>query len=111
MYQKVTLVGNLGKDPEIRNTQNGKKVASFSVATSEKFKDKNGERQTMTEWHNVVFFGTTAEVIEKYLHKGSKVMINGKCWIVQAIIKAIRIITVLELVIHHKTLGATPPKI
>lgn len=75
---KVILVGNLGKDPEIKNFDNGGSVARFSVATSENYKDKNGERQTKTEWHNVVCWRKLAEIAEKYLTKGSQVYIEGK---------------------------------
>jgi single-strand DNA-binding protein len=77
---KVILVGNLGKDPEIRMTQEGGKLATFSIATSEQWKDKNtGERQDRTEWHRVVIFNEKlAEVAEKYLRKGGKVYIEGQ---------------------------------
>lgn len=75
---KVILVGNLGKDPEVRHLENGAVVANFSMATSESYKDKNGERQTQTEWHNVVLWRGLAEIAEKYLHKGNMVYIEGK---------------------------------
>ena len=75
---KIILVGNLGKDPEVRQTNNGTKVVNFSLATSETYKDKNGERQTETEWHNIVIFGKLAEIAEKYLCKGSQVYLEGK---------------------------------
>lgn len=75
---KVILVGNLGNDPEIRQTQSGDKVATLSIATSESYKDKSGQKQTKTEWHRVVMFGRIAEVAEQYLRKGSKVLIEGK---------------------------------
>jgi len=75
---KVILVGNLGKDPEVRHLENGAVVANFSVATSESYKDKNGERQTQTEWHNVVLWRGLAEIAEKYLKKGNQVYIEGK---------------------------------
>lgn len=75
---KVILVGNLGKDPEIRTTQNGDKVASFSIATSERWKDKSGQPQEKTEWHRIaVFNDRLVDVIQKYVHKGSKVYIEG----------------------------------
>lgn len=80
MLNKATLIGNVGKDPEIRTTQNGNKIASLTLATSETWKDKHsGERQEKTEWHRVVCFndGITG-VIEKYVHKGSKLYIEGK---------------------------------
>ena len=76
---KVILVGNLGKDPEVRHLESGTAVASFSVATSETYKDRNtGERKTNTEWHNVVLWRGLAEVAEKYLKKGDQVYIEGK---------------------------------
>ena len=75
---KVILVGNLGADPEIRNTQSGDKVANLRIATSERWRDRDGNNQDRTEWHRVVIFGKIAEVCEKYLRKGSKVLIEGK---------------------------------
>ncbi len=76
---KVILIGNLGKDPEVRYTTDGKPIANITVATSETWKDKNtGEPREKTEWHRVVFFGGVAKVVEQYLHKGSKVYIEGK---------------------------------
>ena len=77
---KVILVGNLGKDPESRSMQNGGKVVSFSIATSESWKDKNtGERQERTQWHNIVVFNENiANVAERYLKKGSKVYVEGQ---------------------------------
>lgn len=76
---KATIIGNLGKDPEIRYTQAGAAVASFSVAVSEKWKDKNtGQQQEKTEWINITVFGKMAEHVGKYLHKGSKVYVEGK---------------------------------
>lgn len=76
---KAILIGNLGQDPDIRKTQNGDSIANLSVATSEKWKDKNtGERKEKTEWHRVSVFGKLADIAEKYLRKGSKVYIEGK---------------------------------
>jgi single-strand DNA-binding protein len=76
---KVILVGNLGKDPEVRHLESGVAVASFSLATSESYKDRNsGERKTVTEWHNIVLWRGLAEVAEKYLHKGDQVYIEGR---------------------------------
>lgn len=75
---KVILVGHLGKDPEIRALENGRKVANFSLATTETYKDRNGERVDNTEWHNIVFWGPVADVIEKYLKKGSQIYLEGK---------------------------------
>jgi single-strand DNA-binding protein len=76
---KVILVGNLGRDPEIRNTQDGTKIASFSIATSESWKDKQtGERKDRTEWHRIAIFNERlSELAEKYLRKGSKVYVEG----------------------------------
>lgn len=77
---KVILVGNLGRDPEVRTTQNGDKVVQLSVATSESWKDRNsGERKEKTEWHRVVLFNERlADVAERYLRKGSKVYLEGQ---------------------------------
>lgn len=76
---KVILIGNLGKDPEVRHLESGVPVASFSIATSESYNEKNtGERKTVTEWHNIVLWRGLAEVAEKYLHKGDQVYIEGK---------------------------------
>jgi single-strand DNA-binding protein len=77
---KVILVGNLGADPEIRTTQDGRKIASFSVATSESWKDKNtGERKSKSEWHRVVVFSEgLVRVVESYVKKGSKIYVEGQ---------------------------------
>jgi single-strand DNA-binding protein len=77
---KVILVGNLGRDPEIRTTQSGQRVANLSVATSEQWRDKNsGERRERTEWHRVVIFNDNlCDVVEKYLRKGMKVYLEGQ---------------------------------
>ncbi len=76
---KVILIGNLGKDPEVRYTPGGDAVANITLATSESWKDKNtGEQKEKTEWHRVVFFGKLAEIVGQYLKKGSKVYIEGK---------------------------------
>lgn len=76
---KVMLIGRLGRDPEIRYSQQGVAVVNFSIATSEQWTDKNtGERQERTEWHNVVVFGKQAETCEKYLSKGSQIYVEGK---------------------------------
>ena len=76
---KVMLIGNLGRDPEIRYSQQGTAMVNFSIATSEQWNDKNtGEKQERTEWHRVVAFGKPAEILEKYLSKGSKVYIEGR---------------------------------
>lgn len=77
---KVILIGNLGRDPEVRHSQDGNKIVSFSVATSESWNDrKTGERREKTEWHRVVIFNDRlGEVAEKYLKKGSKVYVEGQ---------------------------------
>ena len=75
---KVILVGNLGKVPELRYTPSGVPVATFSLATSERFKDRNGQQQEKTEWHNIVAWRQLAEICGKYLHKGKQVYIEGK---------------------------------
>lgn len=78
MINKVTLIGNLGRDPEVRRLESGSAVAKFSVATNENYKDKNGEWQTQTEWHDVVCWGLLAERVERDLKKGKLVYIEGK---------------------------------
>jgi len=76
---KVVIIGHLGRDPEIRHSQQGTPVTNFSIATSENWIDKNtGEKQEKTEWHRVVAFGKQAETLEKYLSKGSQVYIEGR---------------------------------
>lgn len=75
---KVILVGNLGKDPEVRHLENGAVLARFPIATSESYKDKEGNRVDQTEWHNVVVWRKLAEIAESYLKKGSQVYIEGK---------------------------------
>lgn len=75
---KVIILGNLGKDPEIRYQPSGGAIANFSIATSETFKDKEGNKQERTEWHRVVLFGRTAEVAGEYLRKGSTAYIEGR---------------------------------
>lgn len=79
MLNKVQAIGNLGANPEIRNTQGGQKVANFRIACTEKWTDKqSGERKERTEWISVVVWGATADVVEKYCTKGSRVYIEGK---------------------------------
>ncbi len=76
---KVILVGRLGKDPDVRNLENGATVANFTMATSESYKDKTtGEKKEVTEWHNIVLWRGLAEIASKYLHKGDMVYIEGK---------------------------------
>lgn len=74
---KVILVGNLGKDPEVRYTQTGSAVANFSLATSEQWNDRDGKKQERTEWHNIVVWGKSAEHCGQYLSKGRQVFIEG----------------------------------
>lgn len=78
MLNKVTLIGRLSRDPETRHMPNGEAVCNFSVATSEKYTDKNGQRQEATEWHDVTMFRKLAEIAGQYLTKGSQVYIEGK---------------------------------
>jgi len=78
MVNKVLLIGNLGRDPEIRRLESGAAVAKFSVATNENYKDKSGEWQTITEWHNIVAWRGLAERAERDLKKGSMVYVEGK---------------------------------
>ena len=75
---KVILIGNLGKDPEVRYLDNGVAVANMSIATTESYKNKEGDRVSQTEWHDVVLWRGLAEIAEKYLKKGSSVYIEGK---------------------------------
>ena len=75
---KVQLIGNLGKDPEVVQLENGGKLAKFSLATNESYKNNKGERITETQWHNVVAWGKLAEIVENYLTKGKEVAVEGK---------------------------------
>jgi single-strand DNA-binding protein len=78
LRNKVQLIGNLGNDPEIITLESGKKLAKFSIATNETYKNQQGERITDTQWHNVVAWGKTADIIEQYVTKGKEVAIEGK---------------------------------
>ena len=78
MINKAILIGNLGADPELRYTQSGTPVASFRIATTERWKDKEGNPQEQTEWHNIVAWSRLAEICGEYLNKGSRVYIEGK---------------------------------
>ena len=78
LRNKVQLIGNLGNDPEIITLDSGKKLAKFSLATNESYKDANGEKQTKTEWHNLVAWNKNAELIENYVKKGQEIAIEGK---------------------------------
>ena len=75
---KVMLIGNLGKDPEVKDTGNGIKLVTFPLATSEDFKDKDGNKQTKTEWHNVVLWRALADLAARFLSKGQQVYIEGR---------------------------------
>ncbi len=78
LRNKVQLIGNLGNDPEIINLESGKTLAKFSIATNESYKNAQGEKITDTQWHNIVAWGRTATLVEKYLQKGKEVAIEGK---------------------------------
>ena len=78
LRNKVQLIGNLGNDPEIITLDGGKKLAKLNIATNETYKNQKGERVTDTQWHNVVCFGKTAEIVETYVTKGKEVAVEGK---------------------------------
>lgn len=78
LKNKVQLIGNLGKAPEVKNTENGTKMARFSMATNETFTGRTGRKETQTTWHNVVAWGKVAEIAERFLTKGKEVAIEGK---------------------------------
>jgi len=78
LKNKVQLIGNVGNEPEITNLESGKKVAKFSIATNEFYKDSKGEKQQDTQWHNIVAWGKIAEIVEKYVGKGKEVALEGK---------------------------------
>jgi len=75
---KAILIGHLGKDPEVRFTPSGQVVASFSMATTRKWKDKDGQKQEQTDWHNIVIWGKQAEIAKEWLHKGDTLYIEGR---------------------------------
>jgi len=78
LKNRVQLIGNIGKDPQIKNFDSGKTMASFSLATSESYKDAEGKKVTDTQWHQVVAWGNTANYIENYLEKGNRIAVDGK---------------------------------
>jgi len=78
LKNKVQLIGNLGNVPEVRNTESGKKLVRFSVATNEQYKNSRGEKITETQWHNLIAWGKIADIAEKFLVKGTEVAIEGK---------------------------------
>ena len=78
LKNKVQLIGNVGNEPEIMNLDGGKKVAKFSIATNEFYKNSKGEKEQNTQWHNIVAWGKIAEIVEKYVNKGKEVALEGK---------------------------------
>ncbi len=78
LRNNVQLIGNVGQEPEIKNLESGKKVASFSIATNEFYKNSKGEKVQDTQWHNIVAWGKTAEIVERYLGTGKEIAIEGK---------------------------------
>jgi len=78
LKNKIQLIGHLGNPPEVKNTENGKKMARFSIATNEDYTNAKGEKVRETTWHNIVAWGKVAEIVEKFLVKGSEVIIEGK---------------------------------
>ncbi|RBP34516.1 single-strand binding protein [Oceanihabitans sediminis] len=78
LRNKVQLIGNLGNDPEIIQLESGKKLAKFSIATNENYRNAKGEKVTNTQWHNVVAWGKTADIVEKYVAKGKEVAVEGR---------------------------------
>jgi single-strand DNA-binding protein len=77
-YNKALLIGNVGKDPEVRHLESGASVASFPLATTERFRGRDGNMQEQTEWHNIVCWRGLADLSEKYIHKGSQIFVEGK---------------------------------
>ncbi|CAL2104136.1 Single-stranded DNA-binding protein [Tenacibaculum sp. 190130A14a] len=78
LKNKVQLIGNVGQEPTITTLESGKKVVRLSLATNENYKNSNGEKQTDTNWHNIVAWGKTADIIEKYVNKGKEIAVEGK---------------------------------
>lgn len=78
LRNKVQLIGNLGNDPEVLTLESGRKLAKFSLATNDSYKNEKGERITNTDWHSLIAWGKTADIVEKYLEKGKEVAIEGK---------------------------------
>ena len=78
LRNKVQLIGNLGNDPEITNFESGKTLAKFAIATNESYKNAQGEKVTDTQWHNIVAWGKTADIIEQYTSKGKEIAVEGK---------------------------------
>lgn len=78
LRNKVQLIGNLGNNPEIINLEDGKKLAKFSLATNEHYNDKDGQKQTKTDWHNLIAWNKTADIVEQYVTKGKEIAIEGR---------------------------------
>ena len=78
LRNKVQLIGNLGNAPEVKNLESGKKLAKFSLATNESYRNQDGDKVDETQWHNLIAWGKTAEICEQYLQKGSEIAIEGK---------------------------------
>ena len=78
LRNKVQLIGNLGNDPEIITLESGRKLAKFSLATNENYKDSNGNKQSRVDWHSLVDWGKTAEIVEQYITKGKEIAVEGK---------------------------------
>ncbi len=78
LRNKVQLIGNLGANPEVKNTENGKKLAKFSIATSESYRNAKGDKITETQWHTIIAWGKLADIAEKYLTKGAEIALEGK---------------------------------
>ena len=77
-YNKVLLIGNVGRDPEVRHLESGASVATFTLATTERYKDRNGQYQDQTEWHNIVCWRNLADLSQNYINKGSQIFVEGK---------------------------------
>ncbi|MBO8428829.1 MAG: single-stranded DNA-binding protein, partial [Bacteroidetes bacterium] len=77
-YNKVLLIGNVGRDPEVRHLESGASVATFTLATTERYKDRNGQYQDQTEWHNIVCWRNLADLSQNYISKGSQIFVEGK---------------------------------
>lgn len=75
---KIMLIGNVGAEPEVRTTPSGNRIAKLSLATNRVFKDRNGQQQERTEWHRLTFFGNVVEVVERYVHKGDRLYVEGR---------------------------------
>lgn len=110
---KAILVGNLGKDPEVRHLESGVMVATFSIATNETYKDKAGERREITEWHNVVTWRGLAEIAEKYLRKGSQIYVEGKLrtrsWEKDGVVRYITEVVADSMIMLGSSGGNRPP--